>query len=103
MLRDSDGSVVWDHDGKQQIMQSFFENLLGKKVTRTRNLNWPQIQPKTLQQIPGLELDREFTEGEIEQAVQSLPNEKAPGPDGFTNDFYKSCWPIIKHDVLSAF
>jgi hypothetical protein len=35
--------------------------------------------------------------------VRSLPNEKAPGPDVFTNDFYKSCWQIIKAEVLNAF
>ena len=26
-----------------------------------------------------------------------------PGPDGFTSDFYKHCWEIIKPDVLAAF
>ncbi|WVZ52503.1 LOW QUALITY PROTEIN: hypothetical protein U9M48_003556 [Paspalum notatum var. saurae] len=28
--------------------------------------------------------------------------DKAPGPDGFTGRFYKSCWNIIRNDVLSA-
>jgi len=28
--------------------------------------------------------------------------DKAPGPDGFTGRFYKSCWSIIKGDVLMA-
>jgi hypothetical protein len=50
-----------------------------------------------------LELDRPFSEEEVEQAVKSLPNDKAPGPDGFSNNFYKRCWTIIKLDVLSAF
>lgn len=35
--------------------------------------------------------------------MKNLPNEKAPGPDGFTNDFYKCCWQIIKADVFNAF
>uniref|UniRef100_A0A0A9AKG2 Uncharacterized protein n=1 Tax=Arundo donax TaxID=35708 RepID=A0A0A9AKG2_ARUDO len=26
----------------------------------------------------------------------------APGPDGFTGQFYKSCWQIIKDDVMAA-
>jgi hypothetical protein len=32
-----------------------------------------------------------------------MPVEKAPGPDRFTRVFYKTCWGIIKHDVLAPF
>jgi hypothetical protein len=31
-----------------------------------------------------------------------LLSDKAPGPDGFTGRFYKSCWSIIKVDLLAA-
>lgn len=30
--------------------------------------------------------------------VKTLPNDKYPGPDGFSNEFIKKCWPIIKMD-----
>lgn len=103
MLKSSDGVLHWNHDDKQQILQNYYENLLGKKVRRTWNLQWPNIQLTQLPQLPGLELDRPFSEIEIEQAIRSLPNEKASGPDGFTNDFYKACWQIIKVDVFNAF
>lgn len=53
--------------------------------------------------IAGLELDRPFTKEVVAYAVRCLPNDKAPGPDGFTNDFLKQCWPIIKQEVLDAF
>jgi len=26
-------------------------------------------------------------------------NGKDPGPDGFTMDFFKSCWDVVKHDI----
>jgi len=32
-----------------------------------------------------------------------MPNDKAPGLDGFTGIFYKKAWPIIKKDILNAF
>jgi len=48
-------------------------------------------------------LDAPFTEQEIKLAISDLPLEKAPGPNGFTGAFYKSCWPIIKSTVMDAF
>jgi len=36
---------------------------------------------------------------EVEEAVRDMPNGKAPGPDGFTINFYKSCWEIVSVEV----
>lgn len=36
---------------------------------------------------------------EVEEAVKSMPNDKALGPDGFIINFYKACWPTIKTEV----
>lgn len=44
-----------------------------------------------------------FTEEEVCAVVMDLPNDKAPGPDGFTGLFYKKAWDIIKADVMNAF
>lgn len=32
----------------------------------------------------------------------TVKSDKAPGPDGFIGAFYKSCWVIIKDDLLAA-
>jgi hypothetical protein len=102
-LRKLDGTLAWNHEEKQHVLQDYFQRLIGMKERRQRTIRWENIHITQLQQLPGLELDRPFTEGEIEQAVRCLPNEKALGPDGFTNDFYKQCWQIIKMDVVNAF
>lgn len=36
---------------------------------------------------------------EVKEAVFSINSEKAPGPDGFTGDFFKQNWEVIKEDV----
>ena len=41
-----------------------------------------------------------FTFEEVEKVVKSLPPDKSPGPDGFTNRFFASCWSIIKLDLI---
>ncbi|GAU45905.1 hypothetical protein TSUD_280460 [Trifolium subterraneum] len=30
-----------------------------------------------------------------------LNGNKSPGPDGFNLNFFKACWPIVKHEVLA--
>lgn len=48
-------------------------------------------------------LDGIFTENEVLNALDQLPGDKAPGPEGFTFNFYKSCWSIIKADDMAFF
>jgi hypothetical protein len=44
-----------------------------------------------------------LTEDEVRSVIANLPNDKAPGPDGFTGLFYKKAWGTIKMDVMNAF
>ncbi|XP_074266690.1 uncharacterized protein LOC141589970 [Silene latifolia] len=39
------------------------------------------------------------TNAEIKEALFSIPNHKAPGPDGFSSAFFKDSWDIIVPDV----
>jgi len=36
---------------------------------------------------------------EVEEVVMAMPKDEAPGPHGFTIDFYKKCWSFIKNEV----
>lgn len=49
------------------------------------------------------ELDTPFTEEEIWNTFKRMPARKAPGPDGFTAEFLRACWSIIKHDIVAVF
>lgn len=102
-LKRQDGTLSWDHQDKEGILHDYFYNIMGSKVLRSRTLDWTRLGMSRLEEIPGLVLDRSFSEFEIGQAVKSLPNDRAPGPDDFTNNFYKQCWLIIKHDIINAF
>eukprot|EP00253_Pinus_taeda_P033845 PITA_33845 len=55
--------------------------------------------PKSINSDQNWALCRKITLGEVEEAVNSMPKDKAPGPDGFTINFYKACWHIIKQKV----
>uniref|UniRef100_A0A453BKK9 Reverse transcriptase domain-containing protein n=1 Tax=Aegilops tauschii subsp. strangulata TaxID=200361 RepID=A0A453BKK9_AEGTS len=32
-----------------------------------------------------------------------MPAHKAPGPDGFTAEFIKACWPMVRQDFADVF
>ena len=44
----------------------------------------------TLNESSRLELDSDFTEDELVEAIKSFPSGKAAGPDGFGCEFYKA-------------
>ncbi|XP_073355599.1 uncharacterized protein [Aegilops tauschii subsp. strangulata] len=56
-----------------------------------------------LLQIQGGGLDNPFTQEEVWLAIKSSPAERSPGPDGFSGTFFRSCWALIKSDIMAAF
>jgi hypothetical protein len=52
-----------------------------------------------LPKIEGLDnLTLPFQAKEMDEVVQNMLPDHAPGPDGFNDLFLKRCWSIIKHD-----
>ena len=45
-------------------------------------------------------LDLPITEEEVHKVVWYLHSNKAPGPDGFSINFFRMCWSIIKVDLI---
>nr|BAJ95023.1 predicted protein [Hordeum vulgare subsp. vulgare] len=93
-----DGVVLSDPGDMAAATFAHFDTLLGTDVPRDCTINLSQlIQPSNLDN-----LDTPFSE-EIWQAIKRLPSRKVPDPDGFTAEFLRSCWPIIKPDLLCVF
>ena len=91
--------VAVSREEKQRAVDDFYDNILGRAEERefTLDLDVLDIQHHNLS-----ELDVQFSEDEVWATIKNMPLDKAPGPDGFTGRFYKSCWSIIKGDVLMA-
>ena len=45
---------------------------------------------------------KETTEEECWQALCSMSDNKSPGSDGFSKEFHKEFWPILKFELLDC-
>ena len=82
-----DEGVAITHDDKEMLVADYFSNHLGSVPPRSRTFNWNALGyiPRDL-----LMLESPFTKEEIKHTINSMPCDKAPGPDGFTGAFFKS-------------
>ena len=85
--------------------EKFYRNLYSKNVQQNCespcsffNHDFPTLNDEDKENC-----DKGLTLEEIGQSLKELPNNKAPGTDGFTADFYKFFWPDIKFMVFNSF
>lgn len=94
-----DRQVFTTRKDKQQEVFRHFSSLLGEQAQGGTSLDWEGLG------INGhdlSDLEVPFSAEEIKAAVFSTHGEKAPGPDGFTGEFFKRFWEIISADVIAA-
>ncbi|WVZ95285.1 hypothetical protein U9M48_041070 [Paspalum notatum var. saurae] len=94
-----DGSWATNHEDKEKLVLDHFSAMLGVPGPREVDLNWSGLN---IQHFELNHLEVPFTEEELLEAIKQLPPDKAPGLDGFTGAFYKSCWPVIKADLMAV-
>lgn len=94
-----EGRIASTQHDMQNLDREYFESVMSAEDSATRRLLFEQIG---LAAADLTELDVPFTEEEIWAAIRCLPNEKSPGPDGYTGLFYQKCWEIIKPELLNA-
>jgi hypothetical protein len=94
-----EGQTLTAHEDKATEFSDFYERLLGTHENRYITIDLEALG------VPSFELsqlDAPFSEEEVWETIKCLPSDKAPRPDEFTGRFYKSCWPIIKTEIMAA-
>jgi len=99
MLTVNDAVLVQDEQMAEAVYEHF-SNILGTSGDLTNTINFGELN---LQTEHNAILDHCFSEEEVWQAINDMPVDKAPGPDGFNGMFYRVAWPIIKSDIMRAF
>ena len=62
------------------------------------NADIPKLPDNARESCEGL-----ITEEELEKAVRSMENNKSPGIDGLTTNFYKHFWPILSDKLARVY
>lgn len=95
-ILDDTGRMVTDHSEKSALFYQEFKRRLGTTVQTSMQFNLQEI----IQPYDDLvHLILPFNNKEIDELILDLPNDKAPGPDGFNTMFFKKSWHIIRNDV----
>ena len=100
-LEDTQGKPIIYHAGMKTKLVNYYKNFLLEPI--------PNISPainKVTRHIPTL-ITQEKNEAlmtlimqkEVDQTIQDLPTGKAPRSDGFTIEFFHSCWPMLREEV----
>jgi hypothetical protein len=61
-----------------------------------------QVEGTTIQEETHADLVCPIKDEELWKAIKESPQNKSPGTDGLTNEFYKEYWPLIKDHLLKS-
>ena len=101
-IRNEKGEVITEKAEIQKIIRDYYEQLYGNKMDNLEemdrfleNFNLPRLKHEKIQIM-----NNPITSTEIEAVIKNLPQNKNPGPDGFTGEFCETfreeLMPILK-------
>jgi len=100
-IKNEQGDRIETHEGIEEEFLRYF-----KKVHQEPSIDRRPAIDKILRNIPKLIIEehnilllKSTNMQEVEDAVHQLKAGKAPGPDGFTSNFFHHFWDLIKVEV----
>ena len=105
-----DDVEITDDKVIEKHVVNYFDNLFNGRLGRDKVFEMDEEKVEVLlnDKIGKLkEADKEaisqpFSMVELEFVIKHLPNNKAPGLDGLSNEFYKKIFPTIKNEYLEV-
>eukprot|EP00253_Pinus_taeda_P026936 PITA_26936 len=100
-LKNNAGEILKNHNDISTLLSDHF-NSIAQEPPINREEAIKELTaaiPKSITSDQNWALCREISMEEVEEAIMSISNDKAPGPDGFTINFYKTYWNTVKQEV----
>ena len=91
-MRNEKGEVTTDNAQIQRIIREYYGQLYGNKIDNLEEMdrflekyNLPRLNQEEIEIM-----SNPVTSTKIEAVIKNLPQNKSPGPDGFTGEFYQA-------------
>ncbi|XP_074265666.1 uncharacterized protein LOC141588110 [Silene latifolia] len=91
-----------NQEGIQSAFLNYYEMLLVSKATTTRVNRSIVNKGRIWNEAHKTALLAHVSKDEIKNIIFHIPDDKAPGPDGYSSKFYKDSWDIIGDEVTAA-
>lgn len=104
-LKDSSSNSVTSGNAISQILHTFYKDLYARPSADedARRSFWDKISMPSITADQATSLIKPITSDEVESTIKKLKNNKAPGPDGLSTDFYKLLGPKISTCLADVF
>ena len=104
---DGKGTIYEQKDILKEV-QSFYQNLYKSKEDEICDIDLAHLFENSDIPIPKLDrkisndLEREITEAELLSTLKNMKNNKSPGSDGYTAEFFKFFWKDLSTIIVRA-
>ncbi|GLT83288.1 hypothetical protein SLE2022_015850 [Rubroshorea leprosula] len=104
-LHTEDDKILTKHEDIANEAIGFYQALLGSEDPYCTGGDLHQLKALfdfQLSEVTREALIQPVTAEECRLVLFSSPNNKSPGPDGYTVEFYKSAWSIVGYLITRA-
>ena len=101
-IKISETTSITDQEAILMELKKFYENLYAEKhIEKTTNYH-PYTIPNILTTQEKESIEGPITKEELDNALKKMKNNKSPGLDGFSPEFFKKFWPLLGDFFLEA-
>eukprot|EP00253_Pinus_taeda_P035962 PITA_35962 len=101
-IKNENGERIVEQEGIERVLMDYHKGILTKpQVDRSEAIRQIcRVIPRMVTEDQNKALMRAASLDEVEEVVMSMKKGTAPGPDGFTVDFYQAGWHFLGKEIL---
>jgi exonuclease III len=109
-IKDNDGKIITGTENILRKEEEFYREIYKSKKKKLDHQSRKEEEEiwetggagNKLKETEHPELIAPITEKEVWDIIKTSPQRKSPGTDGFTTEFYKEFWPLIKTYLVNS-